>query len=111
MWGSPDDISSVADKIVDKAKQNKRQISKIWTEFPQFKTTIVKKSFDKVFRATENIVFGHTSEIKQNLADNKVYLDALKNNKFVKISYANDREEEVMQQLRDHRKQLAYKVG
>ena len=111
VWGSPDDINNIADKIVERAMEDSNLISNIWTNFPQFKVSIVKKSFDKIFRATENIVFGHTAEIKQKLSEIKVYMDALKNNKIVKIEFANDKEEEIIQKLRDQRKQLAYKVG
>ena len=111
VWGSPDDINNIADKIVERALEDSNLISNIWTNFPQFKVSIVKKSFDKMFRAAENIVFGHTADIKQKLSEINVYLDALKNNKIVKIEFANEKEEEIIQQLRDQRKQLAYKVG
>ena len=110
VWGSPDDINNIADKIVERALEDSNLISNIWTNFPQFKVSIVKKSFDKIFRTTENIVFGHTAEIKQKLSEIKVYMDALKNNKFVKIEFTNDKEE-IIEQLRDQRKQLAFKVG
>ena len=111
VWGSPDHINNIADKIVERAQEDSNLISSIWTNFPQFKVSIVKKSFDKIFNAAENIVYGHTAEIKQKLSENSIYLEALKDNKYVKIDFSNGNEEETIKQLRDQRKQLAYKVG
>ena len=114
VWGNSEAIEYISKQFTNKSNDPQNLISKIWSKYPSFRTTILTKSMQKLYKAAIDSTFERISSMKKSIADNKKYLDELfngKNKTKNDISKEDKNDAEVMKAHEDNNKKIAYKVG
>ena len=113
VWGNLKAINHISKHIQTKSKDPRNKMSKIWTEYPLFGSTILTKSMQKLSKEAVDSTFERISSMKKSIAANQEYLNALFIGKTLNIdlSKVDKADVEVMKALKDNKKQIAYQVG
>ena len=113
VWGFSDAIQIILKNIQNKAKNPRNLISKIWTKYPRFASSILTKSMKKIHKSVVDSMFERSSTMKDSISGISIYLDALFKNKKIDLDLSKEDKDdaEIMKALKDNKKQIAYKVG
>lgn len=111
VWGSDEDIETVIYHLDNRIASSKGLISDIWTKYPTFKHSILKKSFKKIFSSASETISKINTNLEVKLKELHDHLDALTTNKVVEITPTSKKEANIISALKDYKKQLAYKIG
>ena len=113
VWGNSDAIQIILKNIQNKAKNPRNLISKIWTKYPRFASSILTKSMKKIHKSAVDSMFERSSTMKDSISGISIYLDALFKNKKIDLDLSKEDKDdaEIMKALKDNKKQIAYKVG
>ena len=111
VWGSTEDIETILYHIDCKIATSKGMISDIWSKYPTFKESILKKSLKKIFTSASETISKINSNLESKLKELHDQLNALATNKIVQISPSSQKEASILKALKDYKKQLAFKIG
>lgn len=111
VWGSSEAIEFIIKHVDDKIAKSKGLISDIWSRYPKFKQTILTSSFKKLFSSASESISKINTKLEIKLKEFQELIEALNNNKYVKIEASNHKEATIIKALKGYSKQLAFKIG
>ena len=111
VWGSTEAIEFIIQHIDNKIAKSKGLISDIWSRYPKFKHSILSRSFKKLFSTASESISKINTKLDSKLKEFHELMEALNNNKYVKLVASNNKEASIIKSLKDYSKQLAFKIG